>query len=300
MAPADATVVAIAARQQGMVSASQLVAAGFDSRAVARRCASGWFTRRHRGVYQVGPIAGPLAAEAAALLACGKRAVLSHRTAAALMGLRTRAQGEPVEVIVLGRTSTAHRGVLPHRVRSLAVEDVGRLHGLPITSPARTLLDVASSMPVAELARLVEEAQLQRQATRAALLRAVERGHGRPGAPRLRAVLRADEEPAVTRSEAERRLLVLIRAARLAAPRTNARVGRYEVDLLWPRQRLVVEVDGFAYHSSRTAFERDRRRDAELQAWGYRVLRITWRRLVAEPNAVVAQLAALLSAATPA
>jgi len=93
---------------------------------------------------------------------------------------------------------------------------------------------------------------------------------------------------------------VLIRAARLAAPRTNARVGRYEVDLLWPRQRLVVEVDGFAYHSSRTAFERDRRRDAELQAWGYRVLRITWRRLVAEPNAVVAQLAALLSAATPA
>jgi len=135
MAPADATVVAIAARQQGMVSASQLVAAGFDSRAVARRCASGWFARRHRGVYQVGPIAGPLAAEAAALLACGKRAVLSHRTAAALMGLRTRAQGEPVEVIVLGRTSTAHRGVLPHRVRSLAVEDVGRLHGLPITSP---------------------------------------------------------------------------------------------------------------------------------------------------------------------
>jgi very-short-patch-repair endonuclease len=300
MAPADAAVVAIAARQQGMIATSQLAAAGLDGGAVARRCASGWLTRRHRGVYQVGPIAGPLAAEAAALLACGRRAVLSHRTAAGRWALLILAEGEPVEVTIAGRDPGKHRGVRTHRVRSLVAEDVTRLNGMPLTSPARTLLDLAWSVSAVALARLVEEAQLKRLVSPADLRRALERGHGRPGAPRLRAVLGADEEPALTRSEAERRLLALVRAAQLPAPRANALVGRHEVDLLWPQQRLVVEVDGFAFHSSRAAFERDRRRDAELQASGHRVLRLTWRRLVEEPEAVVAQLAALLNAARPA
>jgi len=92
-------------------------------------------------------------------------------------------------------------------------------------------------------------------------------------------------------------MLDLIRAARLPAPLTNTKIGAYEVDFLWPAERLVVEVDGFAFHGPRAAFERDRRRDAELQALGYRVLRITWRRLVEEPEAVVALIAAALSAA---
>ena len=92
-------------------------------------------------------------------------------------------------------------------------------------------------------------------------------------------------------------MLELIRAARLPVPQTNVRVGRYEVDMLWPEQRLVVEIDGFAFHSSRAAFERDRRRDAALQALGYRVIRLTWSRLVDEPHAVVALIAAALSAA---
>ena len=100
--------------------------------------------------------------------------------------------------------------------------------------------------------------------------------------------------PSLTRSEAERLFLELIRAARLPEPRTNQRVAGHEVDFLWPTQRLIVEVDGFAFHSTRAAFERDRIRDADLLKAGYRVIRITWRRLTAEPEAVIATLATAL------
>jgi very-short-patch-repair endonuclease len=112
----------------------------------------------------------------------------------------------------------------------------------------------------------------------------------------MRLLLDRDDGPALTRSVAERKLLRMIRAASLPSPVVNARVGRYEVDFLWREQRLIVEVDGFAWHSSRRAFERDRARDAELQLAGYRVLRITWRQLTREPNAVIQRIARALSA----
>jgi very-short-patch-repair endonuclease len=99
----------------------------------------------------------------------------------------------------------------------------------------------------------------------------------------------------MTRSEAERRLLELVRAARLPAPATNRRLHGHEVDFVWRPQRLVVEVDGYAFHSSRSAFERDRRRDADLIREGYRVIRLTWRQLTREPEAVVALLARALA-----
>jgi very-short-patch-repair endonuclease len=105
------------------------------------------------------------------------------------------------------------------------------------------------------------------------------------------------EQPQMTRSEAERRLLTLIERAALPRPRTNTRVGRYEVDALWPETRLIVEVDGFAFHGTRAAFERDRRRDADLTAMGFRVVRVTWRQLVDEPHLVVARLAGALARA---
>jgi very-short-patch-repair endonuclease len=277
----------VAGRQDGAVSAAQLAAAGFTRRAIEHRLVTGVLTRVHRGVYLLGAVRGPWFAEYAALLACGARAVLSHATALALWGLAER----PALVHVT-RPTTGHApaGVRVHRG---TVEEVRFRHGLPVTSPARTLLDVASSMPAVELARLVEEAQVQRLVTRAEL---IAEASGRPGTAALRAVLQREDQPSLTRSEAERRLLALIRAARLPAPVTNARVGRAEVDMLWRRERLIVEVDGFAFHGSRAAFERDRRRDAQLLALGYRVLRITWRQLVEEPEAVIAAIAAALSA----
>jgi len=104
-------------------------------------------------------------------------------------------------------------------------------------------------------------------------------------------------EPNLTRSEAERRLLDLVRGARLPAPETNVMVHGHEVDFHWPGQNLIVEVDGYAFHASRGSFERDRRRDRELMAVGYRVLRFTWREITEEAHAVVAAVAAALSRA---
>jgi very-short-patch-repair endonuclease len=113
-------------------------------------------------------------------------------------------------------------------------------------------------------------------------------------APALRAALAILDEPQVTRSEAERRLLELIRAAGLPAPHCNARVLGLEVDMVWPDLRMVVEIDGYAFHGTREAFERDRGRDARLLAAGYRVLRVTWRQIVDEPLRVIATIAAVL------
>ena len=125
---------------------------------------------------------------------------------------------------------------------------------------------------------------------------AIIRGLTRPQELSTRPALRraATVEPAITRSEAERRLLELIRAARLPRPRTNVVVAGWEVDELWPAHRLVVEIDGYAYHGNRAAFERDRRKDAALTTAGYRVVRVTWRQIVDEPHALVVLLARLL------
>jgi very-short-patch-repair endonuclease len=279
-------VIRIAAAQDGVVATWQLLRAGLSKPAITHRIGTGLLQRVHRGVYAYGALMGPWWAEWAAVLACGVRAALSHATGLALVELADRPA-----IVHVTRPSTGHRhrGVLVHRA-TLEPHEITLRHGLPVTTPARTLADVASSMPLAELARLIEEAQIRRLVTRSEL-EAMNR------VPNLRAALARDHEPSLTRSEAERRMLALIRAARLPPPVTNVRVGRHEVDMLWRDHRLVVEIDGFEFHSSRPAFERDRVRDAELQALGYRVLRITWRRLVDEPEAVVALLAAALSAA---
>ncbi len=140
---------------------------------------------------------------------------------------------------------------------------------------------------------MVEEAQVRGLVLRSELHAAVEESPGKHGVALLRALL--DNRPASTRSEAELRLLARLRAADMPPSDVNTRVGRYEVDLLWRPQRLIVEVDGFAYHAHRAAFERDRLRDAELQAAGYRVIRVTWRQLESRPEAVIARLAQALA-----
>lgn len=164
-----------------------------------------------------------------------------------------------------------------------------------VTAPARTLLDLAEVVSSRELERAVAEAQVRGLVRISQLHAAIARAPGRHGAAPLRALLDADTGPALTRSEAEQRLLTLVRAARLRSPETNVRFGRYEVDFLWRAERLVLEVDGYAFHSSRAAFERDRLRDAELQLAGLRVVRVTWRQIVDEPEALVARLAQALA-----
>jgi very-short-patch-repair endonuclease len=276
-----------ATRQHGAVTTSQLLDAGFSEGAIARMAA---LEQVHRGVYAYGAVRGSWFDERAAMLACGARAVLSHTTSLALYDIRDR---PPIVHVTRPSASAQHRGVLIHRA-TLEPHEIRTVHGVPVTSPLRTLQDLAPSMPAVELERLIEEMQIR------GLVRHVEVAPNRPGAPRLREVVAGSHEPSLTRSEAERRMLELIRAAHLPQPVTNVRVGRFEVDMLWREQGLVVEIDGFPFHGTRAAFERDRARDAELQALGYRVIRITWRRLVDEPHAVVATIAGALSAARPA
>jgi very-short-patch-repair endonuclease len=282
-------VMALAARQHNVVTFEQLVALGFDMKWVSRRLRDGRLTRLHRGVYLAAPLPAQFTPEMAAVLACGDAAVLSHHSAAALYEIRPRAEGNP-HVTVAGRRARKREGIHVHRARTL---EATHRHGIPVTTPARTLLDLATVLPRRPFERAVEEAQLRRLVT-ADTLRNTPTGHH--GTKALHEALA--HEPRLTRSEAEAELLRLIRAAGLPIPLTNARVGRYEVDFLWPDHGLVVEMDGFAYHSSRHAFERDRLRDAELQAIGLRVVRVTWRQL-AEPEALIARLAAALATARP-
>jgi very-short-patch-repair endonuclease len=271
----DGTIARLAASQQGIVTTAQLAAAGIGRRGVAHRVAHGRLTRVLRGVYRVGPIAAPYSREMAAVLATG--GALSHDTAAALWGFRPPHDGDPH--VTVARDARSRRGVRVHRTRSLTAA----VHlGLPLTTAARTLHDLAPLLTQGELDRAVEEA----------LIRGLAKPEELTGRPALRRA--TIEEPQMTRSEAERRLRSLIRAARLPRAVTNTRVAGWEVDAFWPAHGLVVEVDGFAYHGNRAAFERDRRKDAALVAAGYRVVRITWRQLVDEPHVVVALLARLL------
>jgi len=227
-------------------------------------------------------------------MACSPEAVLSHRSAAWLWQLARRPDGE-IDVMVVGRNGGRRPHVRVHETRCLGALERTKRKGIPVTTPARTLLDLAESVSPRELERALDEARVRRLVRRSQLTGVLDASPGRKGAAALAALLDREGDPKLTRSEAEERTLSLVRAARLPRPRVNARVGGLEVDLLWREQRLVVEVDGYAYHSSRTAFERDRLRDAELGAAGLRVMRLTWRVLVDEPEAVVARLASALA-----
>ena len=269
----------------------QLLDAGFGPGAIKRKIRAGRLHPVHRGVYLVGhPVPPTGAREMAAALACAPNAFISHRDAAVIHHLLPHpAQPGPVHVTVEGRDCGHRKGIRVHRVTRLPPDEVGTLDGIPVTSPARTLIDLAA-IGSRELEEAAAEAERRRLVEREDLLA---RSQGRRGAKSLRRIL--DRGTALTRSEAERRVLALIRKAALPSPTANVPLHGYEVDFLWPTQHLVVEVDGFAYHGHRHAFESDRERDAVLTAAGYAVIRVTWRQLLDRPEAVVARVAAALA-----
>ncbi len=293
----DSAVAELAAMQHGAVSRAQLLSAGLTRSAIATRVRTERLHRIHRGVYLLGHRAAADGwREMAAVLACGDGAAISHLSAAqrwALLPFPCRKR--PIDVTVQ-RDPGVRPGIRLHRVKSLDRRDVGSVRRIPVTRPARTLLDVAGSCPLRLFEQALAEAQVRRLATRRDLVAVLDRNRGRPGTGILRAALAADALPALTRSRAEERFLELVRSASLPSPETNVRLGPYEVDFLWRKQRLIVEVDGFQFHASRAAFERDRRRDAELQAHGFRVIRVTWRQLVGDPDATLSRTARALAA----
>ncbi len=242
-------------------------------------------------MYLVGHEAlAPLARESAAILALGEGAILSHESAAVAWGIIDDYAGN-VHVTMVGRRRHSRAGLRVHRAST--PPPTRRRHGLTVTSPAQTLLDLAAAQSP-HLEHAFIEAHGARLVTSSELTRAIRRAGPRRGVRALRALVGANES-GFTRNKAERKLKALLRAGHLPVPLNNVSVCGYVVDCVWPEQRLVVEFDGYGFHGHRPAFETDRARDATLVANGYRVIRITWLQLTREPYAVLANLASALA-----
>lgn len=289
----DDTADRIARLQHGVVTRRQLLEAGIAGGVIDRRLTSGRLKPLFRGVYLVGPLTPPIAREMAACLACGPTAVASHDTAAALWGMIEGSPTREVHVSVQ-KGNPRRRGIVTHRPKTLRSDETTTRKHVPITTPARTILDLARSAHSRVVRRAISNAVTSRLMTPAAASGLASLIAGRPGGPLLREVL-GEHGPLFTRSEAEVRFLDLIEQAGLPVPQVNSRVAGYEVDFHWPEAGLVVEVDGFAYHSSPRDFEQDRIRDGDLTGAGLRVIRVTWRQLTTAPLAVAARLGACLA-----
>lgn len=290
----DHEIARLASRQRGVAHRDQLIAVGLGAAAITSRVASGRLYRVLPSVYAVGHVALPEGGrEMAVQLWRAPHGVLSHDTAAWIWGFSGAA--EVVHVSGPAGGTMSQPGTVVHRVRRLDASDIRSRDGFRVTSPARTILDLAASWSARDLERAVAEARVIGLVRERHLREVIERYPQRSGSRGLAALLDAEHGPAFTRSDMERDLLALVRKAGVAPPRTNAPLGGYEVDALWADERLVVELDSFRFHRSRRAFERDRRKSAELQTAGYRVLQVTWRQLRDSPEVVVAQIAAALA-----
>jgi hypothetical protein len=225
----------------------------------------------------------------AAVLACGEGAVLSHHSAARHLEL-VRVARWRTDVTVPRRNGLAQPAIAVHRVARLDPDDWALCEGIPTTTVARTLLDLASTVSASELTRAIEAAERRRSFDLVAIQRLLARRPCVPGTRLLRSVLGdAVIEPA-SRSELESIFHDIVGQAGLPRPQANVLVEGFEVDAFWPDLKLIVEIDSFAYHRSRAAFERDRMRDVQLRLAGYTVLRFTDTQLTTDPNAVIAAL----------
>ena len=285
----------LANRQFGVLSRGQLRECGMSDSAIKHAIATDRLIPVLRGVYALGRSGiGERGRMFAATLACGEGAFVSHRSAAALMGLLDRAPAS-VDVIAPGQRGRKIDGVHWHGVRAPRPWEIGSFDGVPCTSPARTLVDLAGEVGMRTLRSCFERAAARKLLD----VEAIELAMGsepRRGMPDLRALL--DEwQPAATiaaterlKSSLEAKVLPLLARQGLPAPLCNAPVelvsGRIEVDFLWPEQRVVVEADSRDFHATDFAFERDRWRDRELMRVGFSTLRVTRRQAEREADEV--------------
>jgi very-short-patch-repair endonuclease len=232
----------------------------------------------------------------AALLACGEGAVLSHRSTAAIWDLLPYPAAAPAWVTVPPERTAARPGIRIHRA-NVPRADVRWRERMPLTSPPRTILDLAGELGPHDLERLVAEASYRRLASERELRDQLERNPGKRGNPALRAVLDLPGGPRRTRSPAERQMLRLLRRAGFTGYELNQRIHGFEVDVLWRELNFAVEIDGYQAHSGRLAFERDRLKVATLKAQGLDVMPITPRQLHDDPDGVVARIVRALELA---
>jgi very-short-patch-repair endonuclease len=290
----DRVVGALADRQHGVVARVQLLAAGLSAAAIGRAIEAGRLRAVFRGVYAVGHIA--LRREGwwmATLLVCGEGAALSHRTAASLWGMLTGPL-LPIDVSTSTDRGRRHFGITNHRthvhrIDSLVIDD------LRVTTPSRTIVDLAAILEGRALRAAVERAQDLRRFDPEDIRATLERAPRRPGTRRLTnliVLMQPDKDNA--HSHLERQFMALVRKARLPRPQPNREIAGRSRDFAWPQQRLVVETDGYRHHASRAAKRRDNRRDRELTALGWRAVRFTYEEIAFEPAEVAAEVTALL------
>jgi very-short-patch-repair endonuclease len=258
---------------------------------LSRRFHKGALLVEFRGVYRVGHRAPSVEARyLAAVLACGERALLSGLAAAHLHRLL---KGSPPEPEVTVRTERRIEGIATRRCRRMDRAGGTVVAGIPVTTVACTLVDVAAELSVADLARACHEASVLHRTRPAAVEAVLARRPTSPGAANLRRVLLGDER--VTLSALERAFLSLLRRAGLPLPLTNRPAGGRWVDCRWPEHRLTVELDSYRFHNSRHAWEQDRRREREARARGDEFRRYTWGDVVEDQRYMLRELRTLLS-----
>jgi very-short-patch-repair endonuclease len=303
--PAGHLVSSLAERQHGVVSREQLRALGLSDREITARRASCLLQPVFRGVFAVGhPAISRHGLILAAALACGRGSTVSHATAAELHGLWNR---QPVLIDVMSHRQSGRgvQGIRWHDPGALRADEVMVRDGIPCTTVARTLVDMAGRYGERALRRLVEQAAVLRLLDLEEIDRLLARRRRR-GAPMLRRILTpwrtrtAGQRRDRLRSRMEARLLAASHEVGVAPPRCNVRTEvqgeHFEFDFFWEEQRLVVETDGEETHATPKAFQEDRRRDQVLMANGYGVARIAWRHMEDEPAATMVRIRRMLQA----
>jgi hypothetical protein len=297
----DHAIATRAASQEGVISLAKLAGCGLGERGAQHRVASGRLHPLFPGVYAVGhPRVSVDGRRIGAVLACGKGAVLSRRSAAAAWGI-LNGDGRRFDVVAPGRSGgriADEARIDLRRTRRLPDDDVTVLRGIPITTVGRTLLDLSGITGTRALQRAVHEAEVTGLLDVEAVLATIERNPGRRGTRALRVALGVDA-PDPENGEFATRFLALCLDYGLPSPRLGVHVDGgdrlYEVDALFAAERLIVELDGGQVHRTARNFQTDRRRDSVMAARDYQTLRYTWRRLCDEPAAVADELRRILA-----
>lgn len=289
----DLAAATVARRQHGVVTWYQLLAVGMTKGEIRHRLKNARLHTVHRGVYLLGnPSPAPFAQELAAVLACGEEAYLAGWSAPATWGMLPAHEGPP-HVAIVGR-AVNRKGIVTSQVAPLDPLDTRTFQAIPILAPARAIVEVAGDLTPDQLADAIERGQVKRLITKAALEEALARAPRRPGTGLIRDLL---TDLVFTRSKGERKVMTLIRAARLPIPKVNFSVDGDEIDFVWEELQLTLEVDGFRFHATRRAFERDRRRDADRQRAGHTVMRATYNEVDREPHYFIGRLAVAIARA---
>jgi predicted transcriptional regulator of viral defense system len=290
--------VELATGQHGVLSLPQLKSFGITARGAQSRATAGQLHRIHHGVYSLTPeeLLSTRGRYMAAVLACGSGAVISHRSAAAVHGLRATARGK-IELTVARRSTLQRPGLEVHRSTTLTAADMTIVDGIPVTTVARTIADLADVLPERAVERALEQATNMEILDGRALADQISR---HPRGACLRRLTSHGRIDAPTESVHDERFLALCRSAGVPEPERQIWLDPHDggpmvrADFLWREQRLVIETDSVRFHGTLSAFESDRRRDQRLILAGWRVIRITWRQVIETPRLVIGLLQNLL------